>query len=95
MCETDPGALAKAALLQKSITVHNVAYVGNTRTAGAAAEIVKQGKYIRPVELQIRVARGNRLSGASSNPRVVEPEPRISLAGLAEQLVRFNDRGEA
>ena len=94
MCETDPGALVKATLLQKSITVQYVAYVRYARTAGAAAEVVKQPEHVRPVALQTRVARGNRLRGASSNPRVVEPEPRISLAGLAEQFVRFNDRGK-
>src|SRR5438067_1657339 len=81
MCETDPGALVKATLLQKSITVQYVAYVRYARTAGAAAEVVKQPEHVRPVGLQTRVVRGNRLRGASSNPRVVESEPRISLAG--------------
>ena len=57
MCETDPGALVKATLLQKSITVQYVAYVRYARTAGAAAEVVKQPEYVRPVGLQTRVAR--------------------------------------
>ena len=34
MCEADPGALVKATLLQKSITVQYVAYLRYTRTAG-------------------------------------------------------------
>jgi hypothetical protein len=94
MCETDPGALVKATLLQKSITVQDVAYVGQTRTAGSAPEVVKQPEYVRLLWLQTRVAARQSTEPREQPPssgRAMAPDSARQPAGAARALQRSSE----
>jgi hypothetical protein len=88
--ETNSGAFVKAAFHEHAVPIQDVTHVGEAWTNGSSSNIVQQRENARTVRFQTAVSSGNRLCGTSRHLRMVDPRPRIALAGLAKQFVRLS-----